>query len=189
LIPPSFFVNYLFMRRVLFQLAFLALAAQLVSAQSGRGRQPTAPPPKTVPKPGSPAAAPPGVADGGRLVRQDVDGATTRFVLRNGLTIVVRERHSQPLAAVTIYVKSGALSETDAESGLAQLTPRLMLKGTGKLPKGELERAILGLGGILQTDVQPDHTAFRVVAPAESLGKILELESDLLQAPTLPGRN
>jgi zinc protease len=186
LIPPLSFVDYLVMRRVFFELAFLVLATGLASAQSGRGRQPTAPPPKTVPKPGSPAAAPPGVADGGRLTRQDVDGATTRFVLRNGLTVIIRERHSQPLAAVTVYVKSGALNEADNEAGLAQITARLLLKGTAKLGKGEFERAILGLGGRLDTEVDFDHTSFRVVAPAESVAKILELEADLLQSPALP---
>jgi zinc protease len=186
LIPSLVIVDYLFMRRVFFELAFLLLATSLASAQSGRGRQPTAPPPKTVPKPGSPAAAPPGVADGGRLTRQDVDGATTRFVLRNGLTVIVRERHSQPLAAVSVYIKSGSLNEADNEAGLAQLTARLLLKGTAKLGKGEFERAILALGGRLQTEVDFDHTSFRVVAPAESVAKILELEADLLQAPAFP---
>lgn len=184
MIPSRYFVDYLFMRRALLQLASLALLANPVIAQSGRGRQPVPPPPKTAPRPGAPAAAPPGVAEGGRLVRQDVDGSTTRFVLRNGLTIIIRERHSQPLAAVTAFVKAGALNESDSEAGLAQLTARMVLKGTAKLAKGQVEKTVHGLGGLIDADAAFDHTTFRVVAPAESLFKVLELQADLLQNPS-----
>ncbi len=58
-----------------------------------------------------------------------------------------------------------------------------MLRGTTKLAKGLLEREVLRLGGLLQTEVAFDHSTFRVVAPAESLSKVLELQADLLQNP------
>ena len=162
----------------------LAVTASLVLAQSGRGRQPVpAPPPKPVPRTGANAPVPPGVAEGGRLARQDVDGATTRYVLRNGLTIIFRERHSQPLAAVTTWVKAGALSEADTETGLAQLTARMLLKGTGTRQPGEIERDTGRLGGQLQTEVSFDRSLFRIVAPSESVGKVLELQADFLQNP------
>ncbi|MEP7270190.1 MAG: insulinase family protein [Acidobacteriota bacterium] len=119
-------------------------------------------------------------------MRQDVDGATTRFVLRNGLTIIIRERHSQPLAAVAAYVKVGALNDSDTEGGLAQLTAKMLVKGTNKQPRGQLEREILRLGGFLESDVDFDHSIFKIMAPAESLLKVLELEADLLQNPAFP---
>ena len=172
------------MNRPVFAVALLAVTASLVLAQSGRGRQPApAPPPKPVPRTGANAPVPPGVAEGGRLARQDVDGATTRYVLRNGLTIIFRERHSQPLAAVTTWVKAGALSEADTETGLAQLTARMLLKGTGTRQPGEIERDAGRLGGQLQTEVSFDRSLFRIVAPSESVGKVLELQADFLQNP------
>lgn len=167
------------MRRALPFLAFFAFSTVLVSAQSGRGRPPApAPTPKPVPRAGAPAPAPPGVAEGGRLVRQDVDGTTTRFVLRNGLTIIFRERHAQPLAAITVYIKAGTLQESDTEAGLAQLTAQMLLS------RGDLDKEILRLGGVIKTEVGYERTTFRIVAPAESLAKTLELLSSLLQNPT-----
>ncbi len=173
------------MQRLLLQCAVLALATVLVSAQSGRGRPPTAPPRKPIPRPGAPAPAPPGVAEGGRLARQDVDGATTRYLLRNGLTVIIRERHAQPLAALTAYIKAGSLDETDSEGGLAQLTARMLLNGTSKLPPGALDREVSRLGGVFDLDVGYDRTKLRILAPAESIAKAIELQADLLQNASL----
>lgn len=158
-------------------------SASLLLAQSGRGR-PTAPPPKPTPRPNTPAVL--NLPEGGRLARQDVEGATTRYVLRNGLTIVIRERHSTPLAAAAIQVKAGTLSEREDETGLAQLVSRAILKGTASRPVGEIEKETQRLGGHFRTFVDYDQASFRITVPAESLPSALELQADLLTNPAFP---
>jgi zinc protease len=126
------------------------------------------------------------VPEGGKLTRHDIEGTTTRYAMRNGLTILFRERHSSPLVAISVYLKAGAFSEKESESGLAQLTARMIAKGTAAHPPGEAEKDIQRLGGVFQTVAAEDHISFRVTAPAESVGKALEVLADLLLNPAFP---
>src|SRR5262245_65192490 len=80
--------------------------------QSGRGRT-NNPPPQPTPKPGGPAKTVLGIPDGGKLMKQDPDGSTSRFILKNGLTTIIRERHSAPLVSVNVTGKAGTRKEPD----------------------------------------------------------------------------
>src|SRR5262245_33822706 len=108
-------------------IALFSLISVIAIAQSGRGRQPT-PPPKPTPKPNTPVTTVLGIPEGGKLARQDVDGAISRYVLRNELTVIVRERHSSPIVAVNVSVKTGLVNEPDEMAGIARLTRYLILK-------------------------------------------------------------
>lgn len=162
----------------------LVLTATIVSAsfgQSGRGRQPA--PPKPTPKPNLPATTVLGVPDGGKLVRQDLDGVTCRYVLRNGLTVIIRERHSAPLVTVNVSVKAGSINLSDEMAGMANLTHRMMLRGTAKRPGAAIEKEVARLGGSLSSQVTYDQTSFNLVAPAESYQSMVELLADLIIRP------
>ncbi len=151
-------------------------------AQSGRGTQ--APKPVQPPKPST--VIPTSVLnapDGGKLMRQDVDGATTRYLMKNGLTVLIRERHAVPLLAMNVTVKVGALSEPDEQAGIAQLVQRLLLKGTATRVLGVIEREAASLGGTLKAETTYDQTAFTLMAPAESLTGMATLLSDVLMNP------
>src|SRR5262245_4419707 len=90
-----------------------SLISALALAQSWRGRQPTQPPPKPTPKPNMPSTSVIGVPDGGKLADHKLDGSISRAVLRNGLTVIIRERHSAPLVAVNVSVKGGLVNDPD----------------------------------------------------------------------------
>jgi zinc protease len=156
----------------------------LLFAQSGRGR-PTAPPPKPPPKPGGPVTAAVNVPENGRVIRELTDGATTRYTLKNGLTVIVRQRASSPLVSITTLVKVGDLNEPVDNPGLARLMARLYFKG--KRARQTVSAAVetRRLGGLLQSDVSPHSTSLEVDAPVESLKPILEIQADLLQHPPL----
>jgi zinc protease len=173
-------------RLLLLSLALILIGSAGVIAQSGRGRG-TPPPPKPTPKPGTPAVPVTtvlNVPEGGKILRQDVESATTRYVLKNGLTIIIRERHSSPLAAVTTYVKAGYFNEPDEIAGLAHLMEHMFFKGTPTRPLGTIASETRRLGGVLNASTFYEKTSYYTVAPAESLPKILEIQADLLQNPT-----
>jgi zinc protease len=151
--------------------------------QSGRGRQPTAPPPKPTSKPNVPGTTVLGIPDGGNLVKQDLDGSTSRFVLKNGLTAIIRERHSSPLVSVNVTVKAGTVNESDEMAGMAQLARLMILNGTAKRAGTAVEKEVARLGGMLTSQVSYDHTTFNIIAPAESYQAIVELLADLIQRP------
>lgn len=156
------------------------------SAQSGRGRTTPTPTPKPTPKPNVPLTTVLGIPDGGKLVRQDQDPnnpITSRFALRNGLTVVTKERHSSPLVAVNITVKVGILNESDEVAGIARLTQKAILRGTATRNGAAIEKEVARLGGLLTSQVGYDQTSFTLITATESYAAMVELLADVLIHP------
>lgn len=164
-------------------LVIISLFAVSAFAQSGRGR--TQPAPKPTPKPELPKTTVLGIPDGGKLVRQDLDNATSRFALRNGLTVLVRERHSAPLVVINITVNAGILSEPDESAGIARLVQKAILRGTDKLNGAAVEKEVARLGGVFTSEVNYDRTIYTLIAPAESYNAMVELLADIFLHPAL----
>src|SRR5262245_7809120 len=164
-------------------IALFSLISAIALAQSGRGRQPGQPPPKPTPKPNTPATGVIGVPDGGKLADHELDGAISRAVLRNGLTGIVRERHSSPLVAVNVSVKAGLINDPDDLVGMSRLTRYMVLKGTAKRPGAAVDRDVAKLGGILSSEIGYDLTSYSLIAPSESYQAVVELLADLIQNP------
>lgn len=156
-------------------------------AQSGRGRGPATPPPQPKPttKPNVPATTVLGVPEGGKLTKQEQnpDGVTSKFLLRNGLTVIIRERHSTPLVSVNIAVKAGSVNESDEMAGMARLARRMILKGSAKRSGAAIDREVARLGGVLTSQLNYDHTSFNFIAPSESYQAIIELLAEMIQRP------
>src|SRR5262245_47392676 len=164
--------------------ALFSLISAIALAQSGRGRQPAAPPPpKPTPKPNTPVTTVLGIPEGGKLARHEVDGAISRAVLKNGLTVIVRERHSSPLVAVNVSVKTGLVNESEETAGMARLTRYLILKGTATRSGVAIDREVARLGGVLESKVGYDQTSYSFIAPSESYQAMIELFADLIQHP------
>ncbi|MEO6726052.1 MAG: insulinase family protein, partial [Blastocatellia bacterium] len=173
-------------RRTAKSIAFLVIVSMLspfTLAQSGRGRTPTTPTPKPAPKPNTPTTTVLGIPDGGKLTKQDMDGLTSRFALRNGLTVLVREKHSSPLVAINIAVKAGSLSEPDDAVGIARLTHKAILFGTEKRNGVAIEKEVAKLGGVLTSRITEEQASLTLIAPAESYQAMVELLADVISHP------
>src|SRR5678815_3648200 len=71
--------------------------------------------------------------------RED-QGQTTKVVLKNGLTVIVREEYAVPLAGITTLVKVGYFNEEDRLSGVSHVVEHLFFRTTAKRPAGEIGR-------------------------------------------------
>jgi zinc protease len=163
-------------------LLFVLLLNVSALAQSGRAKNP---PPKPTPQQPPPATTKIlNLPEGGKVVKYDTDGVTARFVLKNGLTIILRERHATPLAVVTTYIKAGYFNESDEVAGLAHLLEHMFFKGTATRAVGAIDTETARLGGLLNASTSYEKTSYYAVAPAESLPKLLEIQADMLQNPT-----
>src|SRR5262245_27664431 len=122
-------------------IALFSMISINAPAQSGRGRPsgPPQPQPRPTPKPNMPATGVIGVPEGGKLAAQDPDVAISRYKLKNGLTVIIRERHSSPLVAVNVSVKTGLINDPDDLIGMCRLTRYMVLKGTSKRPGAAVE--------------------------------------------------
>ena len=173
--------------RVTLLLICAILLSTTTFSQSGRARNPAPAPPKPADKNSPPPPPTPKILnlpEGGKVVKYDADGSTSRFVLKNGLTVLIRERHSVPLAAVTTYVKAGYFNEPDETAGLAHLMEHMFFKGTTTRPVGTIETETARLGGRMNASTSYEKTSYYAVAPSESLPKILAIQADMLLNPT-----
>ena len=66
-----------------------------------------------------------------------VDIANTRFVLKNGLTLIVHEDHKAPIVAVNLWYHVGSKNEPKGRTGFAHLFEHLMFGGKNGNQKQE----------------------------------------------------
>jgi zinc protease len=119
----------------------------------------------------------------GPYVSREDHGQTTKVVLKNGLTVIVREQHAVPLTSITTFVKAGYFDEDDRISGISHVIEHMFFKGTAKRPVGQIARETQGLGGYLNAYTYYDRTVYQTVVPGENTMKALEIQSDALQHP------
>ena len=60
--------------------------------------------------------------------RED-QGQTTKVILKNGLTVLVREQQAMPLVSISTYVKAGYFDEDDRISGISHVIEHIPLRG------------------------------------------------------------
>src|SRR6185295_121083 len=112
-------------------------------------------------------------------MRED-QGLATKVVLKNGLTILIREQQAVPLVSITTYVKAGYFDEADRVSGISHVIEHMFFKGTSKRPVGEIARQTQALGGYLNASTYYDRTIYQTEVPAENMNKALEIQADAL---------
>lgn len=164
-----------------------------VFSQSGRGRprvpsrEPAAPPPPPVKVPASTA-----------VIKQEQAGSTSRFQLRNGMTVVISEQHAFPVAAAVAFFKAGHLDEPAGARGASRLLARAMLSGTeGGSAKSNASAdskasvnsnasasspaaRLQSLGAIAGADASARSTSFYFVAPSKQIAEALGVQANLL---------
>src|SRR6266850_1547269 len=111
--------------------------------------------------------------------RED-QGQAAKVVLKNGLTVIVREQQAVPLASITTYVKAGYFDEDDRISGISHVIEHMFFKGTWKRPVGEIARQTQALGGYLNAYTYYDRTVYHTEVPAENMNRALDIQADAL---------
>lgn len=112
-------------------------------------------------------------------VRED-QGQATKVILKNGLTVIIREQQAVPLVSITTFVKAGYFDEEDRISGISHVVEHMFFKGTSKRPVGEIARQTQALGGYLNAYTYYDRTVYHTEVPAESFRQALEIQADAL---------
>lgn len=103
--------------------------------------------------------------------------------LDNGLTVLVREDHSAPVAAIVTYVQAGYFHEPDRLVGISHVLEHMYFKGTERRGPGDIARETKAVGGYLNAGTIYDHTSYYTVLPADALGRGLEIQADALRNP------
>jgi len=108
----------------------------------------------------------------------EIDIPYERFVLPNGLTLLVYEDHKAPIVAVNVWYHVGSKNEKLGKSGFAHLFEHLMFNGSENF-NDDYFQALERIGG---TDVNgttnSDRTNYFQNVPVAALDQVLFLESD-----------
>lgn len=107
-----------------------------------------------------------------------IDIKYERFVLPNGLTLLVHEDHKAPIAAVNVWYHVGSKNEKPGKSGFAHLFEHLMFNGSENF-NDDYFQALERIGGTdLNGTTSSDRTNYFQNVPVSALDQVLFLESD-----------
>jgi len=99
-----------------------------------------------------------------------------KFVLDNGLRVIVHEDKSTPMVAVNVLYNVGSKDEHPNKTGLAHLFEHLMFSGSKHIP--DFDTPMQDAGGDSNAFTNKDITNFYESLPAENLEVAFWLESD-----------
>ena len=136
----------------------------------------------------------PSLPDGVTLVEEFTghdDGFSitfSKYVLDNGLTVVLHEDHSDPMVHVDVTYHVGSAREEPGRSGFAHFFEHMMFEGSANVGNGEFSKIISNAGGSLNGTTNSDRTNYYETMPINQLETALWLEADrmglLLEAVT-----
>lgn len=107
--------------------------------------------------------------------------AAFRAELANGLTVIVEEEHSAPVAAIQLWVKVGSADETEKQAGISHVFEHMLFKGTKKRKLGEIAGTVEALGGDINAYTSYDNTVYHLTIPSRHFSTGLDIVSDAVQ--------
>ena len=101
--------------------------------------------------------------------------------LRNGLRVLLLERHADPVVTSLLWYDAGARDEAPQEAGVAHFLEHMMFKGTRRHGKGQVDAITTQLGGSNNAFTSYDHTAYWFELSSDRWETALELEADRMR--------
>ncbi|MEO6405257.1 MAG: pitrilysin family protein [Ferruginibacter sp.] len=102
----------------------------------------------------------------------------SKYLLPNGLTVLVTEDHSDPIVHVDVTYHVGSAREEIGKSGFAHFFEHMMFEGSDHVGKGEHFKVISDAGGTLNGSTNQDRTNYFETVPSNQLEKMIWLEAD-----------
>ncbi|KAK1548133.1 hypothetical protein Q3G72_020828 [Acer saccharum] len=102
-----------------------------------------------------------------------------KYVLSNGLEVILSEDHALPIAAVNIWYHAGPINEPAKRTGFAHLFEHLMFQGSGHVGDDQHFKMLEAAGAsLINGTTSYDRTNYFETVPANELELALWLESD-----------
>ncbi|HYP01199.1 MAG TPA: insulinase family protein, partial [Pyrinomonadaceae bacterium] len=112
--------------------------------------------------------------------------APQRAKLKNGLNVLLLERHATPIVNVALALDAGSSSDTPDKAGVATLALDLMDEGTKTRDAFQIEKELDLLGANLFTGSALDMSFVRLQATTENLRPSLAVMADVVLNPSFP---
>jgi zinc protease len=110
-----------------------------------------------------------------------------KWVLPNGLTIIVQEDRGAPVASVQAWCATGSIDE-DAHlgAGLSHILEHMLFKGTKTRSTNQIAQQIQDVGGYVNAYTSFDRTVFWIDVPKDGAATALGVLTDAMMNSTLP---
>src|SRR6266478_6583089 len=110
-----------------------------------------------------------------------------KWILPNGLTIIVQEDHSAPVASVQAWCSTGSIDEDQhLGAGLSHILEHMLFQGTKTRGKNEIAQKIQDVGGYINAYTSFDRTVFWIDVPKDGVATALDILADAMMNSTLP---
>ncbi len=109
-----------------------------------------------------------------------------KYVLANGLEVILSEDHSSPFVATNIWFHTGAVNEVQNKTGLAHLFEHLMFEGSA-FAKDDLHFTKIDAAGgfAINASTSFDRTNFFQTVPKNQIALVLALEASRMSFLTI----
>jgi zinc protease len=101
-----------------------------------------------------------------------------KYVMPNGLQVILSTDHSNPIIAYAIMYHVGSSREVPGKTGFAHLFEHLLFGGSENVAPGRFDKILEELGGENNGFTERDITTYYEMFPKNALEKVLWLESD-----------
>src|SRR5207247_894983 len=110
-----------------------------------------------------------------------------KWILPNGLTMIVQEDHSAPVASVQAWCATGSIYEDQhLGAGLSHILEHMLFKGTKTRGKNKIAQKIQDVGGYINAYTSFDRTVFWIDVPKDGVVTALDILADAMMNSTLP---
>lgn len=106
--------------------------------------------------------------------------------LDNGLTVIIKELHSQPVVSVQVWVKVGSVNETPKTTGLSHFLEHLIFKGSEKYPGPEIAKTVETQGGVINAGTSKEFTQFYIDIQESGYRDAVRILADAMANATFP---
>lgn len=101
-----------------------------------------------------------------------------RVTLDNGLSVIVQEEHTAPLASVWCWYRVGSKDERAGLTGVSHWVEHMNFKGTTNIPRDQVKGIIEQFGGSWNGYTWIDQTTYLETATCDALDRMLFIESE-----------
>lgn len=101
-----------------------------------------------------------------------------KYVLENGLEVVLHEDKSDPIVSVAIQYHVGSAKEKPGKTGFAHFFEHMLFQRSEHLGRNAFFKKIQELGGTCNGSTAMDGTNYYETVPRDALEKVLWMESD-----------
>ena len=107
--------------------------------------------------------------------------AVLRKVLKNGLTVLVKETTPKDLVTIDVAVRSAPRYEEEyLGTGISHFVEHMLFKGTSIRKPGDVEKEVRSYGGLIDGMVSSDFTSYQLTVPVKYFPNALNLLKDML---------